>query len=85
MASPKRSKGRDAVLSTLDVVIQGLNLAKDACGIPPAQIALSSASVLLTTIRVRFPLLCEVEPLIHVYLGHDGQRSGLRRTWTDLR
>ena len=57
MALAKRSKGRDAVLSTLDVVIQGLNLAKDACGIPPAQIALGSASVLLTTIRVRILLL----------------------------
>ena len=57
MVLAKRSKGRDAVLSTLDVVIQGLNLAKDACGIPPAQIALGSASVLSTTIRVRILLL----------------------------
>ena len=57
MASPKRSKGRDVALSTLDVVIQGLNLAKDACAIPPAQLALGSASVLLTIIRVHFPLL----------------------------
>ena len=57
MASPKPSKGRDVVLSTLDVVILGLNLAKDACPIPPAQIALGSASVILTIIRVCFPLL----------------------------
>ena len=57
MASSKRSKGRDVVLPTLDVIIQGLNLAKDACPIPPAQIALSSASVILTTIRVCSSLL----------------------------
>ena len=82
MASPKRSK---VVLSTLDVVIQDLNLAKDACGVPPAQIALSSASVLLTTIRVRFPLLREAEPLTHIHLGYYSQRSRLRRAWADLR
>ena len=55
MASPQRSKGRDGALAALDVFIQGLNLAKDTCGIPPAQIALGSASVLLTMIRARFP------------------------------
>ena len=85
MASPKRSKGRDVVLSTLDVVIQGLNLAKDACGIPPAQIALGSAIVLLTTIRARFHRLCEAELLTHVYLGYNSQRSRLCRPWAGLR
>lgn len=47
--------GRDGVLSALDIVIQGLNLAKDACGIPPAQVVFGSVSALLTMIRVRFP------------------------------
>jgi hypothetical protein len=51
----QRPKGRDGVLSTLDVVIQTLNLAKDACGIPPAQAVFGSVSALLTMIRVRFP------------------------------
>jgi hypothetical protein len=75
MASTSQpQKGRDVVLPTLDVFIQALNIAKDACGIPPAQIALGSASTLLTMIRVRFPLLLrEDEPLTHVYLGHHGQ------------
>jgi hypothetical protein len=50
-------KGRDVVLPTLEVFIQALNIAKDACGIPPAQIVLSSASTLLTMIRVCFSLL----------------------------
>ena len=45
---------RDGVLSTLDVAIDGLNLAKDLCGILPAQAAFGAVSVLLTMIRVRF-------------------------------
>jgi hypothetical protein len=59
MASSRRQKGLDGVLTTLNVSIQALDIAKEACGIPPAQIALGSASVLLTMIRVCFPLLCE--------------------------
>ena len=55
-------KGRDGALSTLGALIQVLSLAKDTCGIPPAQIALGSAVVLLTMIRVRFPLFSESEP-----------------------
>ena len=48
----RRPNGRDGVLSTLDVLIQGLSIAKDTCGIPPAQIAFGAAGVLLTMIRV---------------------------------
>jgi hypothetical protein len=68
MASSQQQKGRDGVLSTLDVSIQALNLAKDSCGIPPAQIAFGSASVLLTMIRVCFLLPCEDILLICVYI-----------------
>jgi hypothetical protein len=46
---------RDRVLPALDVFIQVLNIAKDSCGIPPAQVAFGSASTLLTVIRVRPP------------------------------
>ena len=53
MASLQRPKGRDGVISALDVFIQTLCIAKDACGIPPAQVAFGSAGVLLTMIRVR--------------------------------
>jgi hypothetical protein len=77
MASSQQPKGRDGVLSTLDVSIQVLDLAKDSCGIPPAQIAFGSASVLLTMIRVCFLSICEQMHLIRVYLGYDGERSGL--------
>ena len=53
-SSSGRSKQRDVTLSALDGVIQVLTVAKDGCGVPPAQIALGSACVLLTTIKVRF-------------------------------
>ena len=67
MASTSQpQKGREGALSTLDALIQVLSLAKDACGVPPAQIALGSAVVLLTMIRVRFPLLREDRLLTHV-------------------
>ena len=67
MAPPQQPKGRDGILTTLDVFIQVLNLAKDSCGIPPAQIAFGSASVLLTLIRVRLLTFCEDGVLIGVY------------------
>ena len=66
MASSQQPKERDGVLKTLDLFIQALNIAKDACAIPPAQIAFGSASVLLTMIRVRFSPLCEDELPTHV-------------------
>jgi hypothetical protein len=79
----QRPEGRDVFLPTLDVFIQVLSIAKDTCGIPPAQIAFGSAGVLLTMIRVH-SLFCEDELLTHVYLGHDGQLSGLCRAWAEL-
>ena len=58
-STSQRPEGRDGVLSTLDLIIQGLNLVKDTCGIPPAQAAFGSVSALLTMIRVNFSLLCD--------------------------
>jgi hypothetical protein len=66
MTSSQQPKGREAALATLSVCIQALDIAKDACGIPPAQVALGSASTLLTMIRVRFSLLREGKLLTHV-------------------
>ena len=67
MASSQRPKGHDGVLTALDLLIQTLNIAKDACGIPPAQVAFGSASILLTMIRVRFSPFCEDNlPICHV-------------------
>ena len=79
-STPQQQKGRDGALSALDLLIHALILAKDTCGIPPAQIALCSAVALLTMIRVRFPLLCDNEPLTVVYLGLHDKRTRLHRT-----
>ena len=59
-STSQQTKGRDGVLPALDVFIQILNIAKDTCGIPPAQVALGAASVLLAMIRVHFLLFREV-------------------------
>jgi hypothetical protein len=69
MASRQQQKGRDGVLSTLDIFIQALNFAKDSCVIPPAQTAFGSASVLLTMIRACFLSLREDKLLTRVYLS----------------
>ena len=50
--TPQPPKERDGALSTLDALIQVLTLAKDTCGIPPAQVAFGSAVALLAMIRV---------------------------------
>ena len=85
MASPsQRPKGRDGVISTLDLVIQGLTLAKDTCGFPPAQAALGAASALLAMIRVRSPLFYRGGLPVHVYSGLRGQQTGLRRPWAGM-
>ena len=67
MAPPQKKTGRDGVLTTLGLFIQTLNIAKDACGVPPAQVALSSASALLTMIRVRFSSFQEEKVLTRVF------------------
>ena len=84
-STSQQPKRRDRVLPTLDVFIQVLNIAKDTCGIPPAQIAFGSASVLLAMIRARSSLLRRDGLLTRVSLGYDGQRSRLRRPWPNLR
>ena len=48
----QRPKGQDGTLSSLNVAINTLNLAKDASSIIPARAAFNSASTLLTVIRV---------------------------------
>ena len=57
--SSKQQKRPENALSLLDVAIGVLNLAKDVCGIPPAQAVFGSVSILLTMIRVRFPPLSD--------------------------
>ena len=80
MASTSQTpdEGNNVVSETLGGLIMALDIAKGACTVPLAQLALGSASALLTTIRVRFFLFRESEPLVHTDLGHDGQPGGLR-------
>jgi len=47
-------KRRDGVLSTLNVAIEAMNIAKDASSMTPAKAVFGSVSVLLTMIRVWF-------------------------------
>ena len=54
----RRPKGRDGALSSLNVAIDGLNLAKELSSITPAKAVFGSVSVLLAMIRVSF-LLCD--------------------------
>ena len=72
-STSQQTTGQDDALSTLDVFIQGLSLAKDTCGIPPAQIALGSALLLLTMIRVYFPHMLRRQISDSHCLGHHGQ------------
>jgi len=53
-AKSKRPEGRAGVLSSLNVAIDDLNLAKAASSITPAKATFGSVSVLLTEIRVGF-------------------------------
>ena len=50
----QRPKGWDGALSSLDVAIDALNLAKEPTGTSPAKAAFESTSDLLTIIRVSF-------------------------------
>ena len=54
----QRPKGRKGTLSSLNTVIDAVNLAKEVSGIPIAKAAFDSVSALLTMIRVRCLLVC---------------------------
>jgi len=51
-AKSQRSKGRDRTLSSIDVAIEAMNLAKEASSITPAKAVFGTVSVLLAMIRV---------------------------------
>ena len=55
-----------------DGVVPALNVADIVRAIPPARATLGSISLLLATIRVRFPLLCDDPSLNHLHLGPHG-------------
>jgi len=53
----RQPTGQDAVLSSLNVAIDGLNFAKELSSITPAKAVFGSVSILLTMIRVSFVLV----------------------------
>ena len=83
----QRPRELDGVLSTLNVAIETLNLAKEISSITPAKAAFGSVIVLLTMIRV-FLSPCW-SPTVNFRLndspGVDDQRTGLRRPRVILR
>ena len=84
-STSQRPNSRDGTLSALDVLIQVLTLAKDTCGVPPAQIVLGSALALLTMIRVRFPPPRDDDLLTPSDLGFHDKQTRLPRTRDILR
>ena len=48
----QRPKGREGVISSLKVAIDGLNLAKEVSSITPAKAVFGSVAILLTMIQV---------------------------------
>ena len=54
---PEAQRRRDGALSSLNVAIEAINLAKEISSIAPAKAVFGSVSVVLTMIRVGFLLV----------------------------
>jgi len=54
---PKTQRRQDGALSSLNVAIEAINLAKEISSITPAKAVFGSVSVVLTMIRVGFLLV----------------------------
>jgi len=80
----QRPKGRDGVVSSLNVAIEAMNLAKEVSSITPAKAVFGSVSALLTMIRVSSLLHGEMLQA-HVWPGFDGQQTGPRRARVGMR
>ena len=83
--SQRPARRRNGTLSSLNAAIVAINLARDIICITPAKVAFGSVSALLTMIRVGFFILCNDELWVHMYLGLDDERTGLRRNRVELR
>lgn len=51
-AKPQQPKGRDGTLSSLNIAIEAMNLAKEVSSITPAKAVFGSVSILLTMVKV---------------------------------
>jgi len=82
---PQRPKGRDGALSSLNIAIEAMNLAKEVSSITPAKAVFGSVSILLTMVRVRFPVSYDQMSHVHVRPGFYGQQTRLCRARPSLR
>ena len=64
-AKSRRPKGRDGVLSSLNVAIEALNLAKEISSVTPAKAVFGSVGVLLVIVRVGSLSLHVGQPRAH--------------------
>ena len=61
----QQPKSRDGVLSTLNLTIDGLNLAKEVSSVTPAKAAFGTVAILLAMIRVSSHLSYNERPQAH--------------------
>ena len=84
-AKPQQLKGQDGALSSLNIAIEAMNLAKEVSSITPAKAVFGSVSILLTMVRVRFHVSYNWVLHVHLWPGLHGQPTGLRRARPSLR
>lgn len=83
-SNTRRPRRRDGV-SSFNVAIETLNLAREVSSITPAKVVFGSASIILTTIRVSLhPHYVGRLQANKISTGLGGQPDGLCRTWTSL-
>jgi hypothetical protein len=83
-ANPQRPKGRDGALSSLNLAIEAVNLARDIVDIAPAKVVFGSVGFILTRIKVCFLLVRLVNPKL-MYTGFHDQQNRLCRPRACLR
>jgi len=66
-------KYRDATLSSLNAAVEALNLVKELASVTPAKAVFGTVSIILTMIRVSFPLVCIERLEDETDIGHDDQ------------
>ena len=81
----QRPKGQDRILSALNMAVDGLNVVEGGTVATPVSPVFRSVVVLLTMIRVSSFLSRGETFQAHTWSGHNGQRTGLCRTWVVLR
>ena len=69
----QQPEAQDGTLSSLNMAIDGLILAKEVASVTPAKAVFGSVAVLLTMIRVRLLFFCKHLFQVYANTGHDGQ------------